>query len=63
VHRAGAARRDAAAEFGARQLEMLAQNPERGVLGSTPGSLRTPLTVKATMRSLHLSVKEIFRIS
>src|SRR5216684_3082860 len=27
-----------------------------GVLGSTPSSLRTPLTVKATMRSLHLSM-------
>src|SRR5215470_13954009 len=33
-----------------------------GVLGSTPSSLRTPLTVKATMRSLRLPVKEIFRI-
>src|SRR5262249_20076364 len=33
-----------------------------GVLGSTPSSLRTPLTVKATMRFLHLSVKTIFQI-
>src|SRR4029077_2718497 len=33
-----------------------------GVLGSTPSSLCTPLTVKATMRFLQLSVKTIFRI-
>ena len=33
-----------------------------GVSGSTPSSLRTPLTVKATMRFLQLSVKTIFRI-
>src|ERR1700730_484947 len=33
-----------------------------GVLASTPSSLCTPLTVKVTIRSLHLPVKKIFRI-
>src|SRR5579871_3412123 len=33
-----------------------------GVSGSTPSSLRTPLTVKATMRFLHSPVKEIFEL-
>src|SRR5262249_36808785 len=34
-----------------------------GVLASTPTSLRTPLTVKATMRFLHLTVTEIFGLT
>src|SRR5262245_5353604 len=38
------------------------RTPLSGVLGSTPSSLCTPLTVKATMRFLQLSVKTIFRI-